>query len=186
MPHVDEPEASLDEIDYRVGIGMAQSVKEIEAGTADFAVGGLPPDQVASLAARYGPGSPAARAGDQRHFVNRSLSIFYLALNTSHPLFKDANLRKAVNYALDRRAIAQAAQGGGIPAQPTDQYLPPGIPGFRAIHAYPLTPDLAKARALARGHAVLYMCAAPSCHVDWAADPGRARADRHQRRDQTA
>ena len=77
----------------------------------------------------------------------------YLALNTSRPLFANANLRKAVNYALDRRAIATQS------VQPTDQYLLLGIPGFRDTHIYPLTPDLAKAKRLARGHggrAVLY------------------------------
>ena len=80
----------------------------------------------------------------------------YLALNTSRPLFANADLRKAVNYALDRRAIAQ---GCGFSCQPTDQYLQSGIPGFRDTHVYPLTPDLARAKRLARGHggrAVLY------------------------------
>ena len=68
--HGSRPHA-LDEIDYSVGIGTAQSVKEIEAGTADFAVvNGLAQTQRESLNARYGPDSPAARAGDQRYFVH--------------------------------------------------------------------------------------------------------------------
>jgi YVTN family beta-propeller protein len=156
----------LDEIDYRVDIGRAQSVKEVENGRADFAADGLPPEQVARLSARYGPGSPAARAGGQRYFPNPGLDVAYLAMNTSRPLFADARLRKAVNYALDRRAIAQASQAGGYPAQPTDQYLPPGMSGFRDIHAYPLTPDLPRAKQLARGHrghALLYTCAKAHC-----------------------
>jgi peptide/nickel transport system substrate-binding protein len=152
--HGSRPHA-FDEIDYRDGIGAAQSVKEIEAGTSDFAVvSDLPDGQLASLAARYGPGSPAARAGGQRFVVNPLLGFVYLALNTSRPLFANADLRKAVNYALDRRAIAS-----GSSAQPTDQYLLAGIPGFRDTHFYPLTPDLAQAKRLARGHggrAVLY------------------------------
>ena len=164
---------AFDEIDYSVGIGAAQSVKEIEAGTSDFAVvgglpvvvEGLPAAQVASLAARYGPASPAARAGGQRFYVQTLLGVQSLYLNTSRPLFADANLRKAVNYALDRRAIAQAYASGSS-AQPTDQYLQRGIPGFRDTHIYPLTPDLPRARRLARGrggHAVLYTCASPTC-----------------------
>ena len=152
--HGSRPHA-FDEIDYESSTGAAQSVREIEAGTSDFAVvADLPPTQLASLAARYGPGSPAARAGEQRFFVNPLLGFWYLALNTSRPLFENADLRKAVNYALDRRAIASEPS-----AQPTDQYLMPGIPGFRDMHVYPLTPDLARAKRLARGHggrAVLY------------------------------
>jgi peptide/nickel transport system substrate-binding protein len=165
--HGSRPHA-LDEIDYRVGVGRAQSVEEVEAGTSDFAAGGLPPEQVARLAARYGPGSLAARAGGQRYFVNHQLTLWYLAMNTSRPLFADAKLRRAVNYALDRRAIAQASEAGGYPARPTDQYLPPGMPGFRDIKAYPLTPDLAHAKQLARGHgghALLYTCARPFCRA---------------------
>ena len=161
--HGSRPHA-LDEIDYSVGIGAAQIVKEIEAGTADFAVVDyLPSGQHASLAARYGYGSPAARAGGQRYFVNSLLGLEHLDLNTSRPLFANANLRKAVNYALDRRAIARAS---GPLATPTDQYLQPVIPGFRDTHVYPLTRDLAQARRLARGHgghAVLYACATPAC-----------------------
>jgi YVTN family beta-propeller protein len=154
--HGSRPHA-FDEIDYEAGTGSAQNVKEIEAGTSDFAVvSDLPDRQLARLAARYGPDSPAARAGRQRFFVNPLFGFLYLALNTSRPLFADADLRKAVNYALDRRAIAQ---GCGFSCEPTDQFLLPGIPGFRDMHVYPLTPDLARAKRLARGHggrAVLY------------------------------
>jgi len=85
---------ALDEIDYSVGIGTAESVKEVEAGTADFAarVNALTQAQRESLNARYGPGSAAARAGDQRYFVHPMLSIETLFMNTSRParLYHDA------------------------------------------------------------------------------------------------
>ena len=159
---------TLDEIDVTIHVGSEQSFKEVEAGTSDFAASGIPAAKVASVAARYGVGSPAARAGGRRYFVNPELGLWYLALNTSRPLFKDVNLRRAVNYALDRRALAKAAQANSFPGQPTDQYLPPGFLGYRAVHAYPLTPDLARAKQLARGHggpAVLYVCDEPFCHA---------------------
>ncbi len=152
--HGPRPHA-FDEIYYEASTGPAQNVREIEAGTSDYAVvSDLPATQLTSLATRYGPGSPAARAGKQRYFVNPLFGFVYLALNTSRPLFANADLRKAVNYALDRRAIASEPS-----AQPTDQYLVPGVPGFRDTHVYPLVPDLAQAKRLARGHggrAVLY------------------------------
>ena len=155
---------ALDEIDYSVGIGAGQIVKEINDGTADFGVvDDLPREQHASLAAHYGSRSAAARAGGQRYFVNSLLGLVNLDLNTSRPLFANADLRKAVNYALDRRAIARAYRPL---ATPTDQYLQSAIPGFRDTQVYPLTRNLAKARRLARGHrghAVLYACATPAC-----------------------
>jgi peptide/nickel transport system substrate-binding protein len=160
-PHV------FDEIDYETSIGAAQSVREIEAGTSDFAVvsgGDAHEQQLRSVAARYGPGSPAARDGRQRLFVNPLLGFLYLALNTSRPLFANADLRKAVNYALDRRAIAF-----GYLERPTDQFLEPGVPGFRDIQVYPLKPDLARAKRLARGHggrAVLYGGAEPGAREE--------------------
>jgi YVTN family beta-propeller protein len=154
---------SLDEIDYSVGVGSTQRVKEIEAGTADYTVvEDLPPAQIASLRARYGPESPAAKVGGPRYFVEPMLSIETLFMNTSRSLFANADLRKAVNYALDRRAIARLNGDHGFSVKPTDQFLEAGNPGFRATHIYPLTPDLARAKRLARGHggrAVLYVCA---------------------------
>jgi ABC-type transport system substrate-binding protein len=54
-----------------------------------------------------------------------------------------------------------------VPGHPTDHYLPPGIPGHVNGHIYPLTPDLTKARQLAKGHAhataVLYTCNISPC-----------------------
>ena len=148
---------TFDEIDVIFDIGAAQKVKEVEAGTLDYAsLYDLPAKQRASLAASYGPRSPTARAGGPRFSVHSLLGVQSLYMNTSRPLFANANLRKAVNYALDRKAIAAVY---GSSAQPTDQYLQAGILGFRDTQIYPLTPDLAKAKRLARGlggHAVLY------------------------------
>jgi ABC-type transport system substrate-binding protein len=48
-----------------------------------------------------------------------------------------------------------------------DHYLTPGVPGYSDVHIYPATPDVAKARQLARGRAgttaVLYTCNAAPC-----------------------
>ena len=85
-----------------------------------------------------------------------------LAFDTKHGLFADPRMRQAVNYALDRPALA-AALGDLVGGN----YLPPGLPGSLARHVYPLSgPDLARARALAGphgGHAVLAVCSDPGC-----------------------
>jgi ABC-type transport system substrate-binding protein len=116
-----------------------------------------------TLAARYGPGSPAARAGHQQYFVTAQPELDFLALNSHRPLFANTRLRLAVSYAIDRAALAALGGGfGPLPDQPTDHYIPPGVPGFTDTHFYPLTGDPAKARQLAAGHqgatAILYTC----------------------------
>jgi ABC-type oligopeptide transport system substrate-binding subunit len=84
-----------------------------------------------------------------------------LAFNTRRPLFRDARLRRAVNYALDRPALA-GIYGEAV----SDRYVPPAVPGAGRSAVYPLTgPDLVRARALAGGGpartARLYFCGDP-------------------------
>ena len=60
-------------------------------------------------------------------------------------------MRKAVNFALDRRAIVGIA--GPLASVPSDQYLPATLPGFRDSDIYPLErSDVARARELAAGN----------------------------------
>jgi len=158
----------LKEIVYTLGIGKAQTVAQIEAGEVDYAADGVAPSAASRLAATYGRGSAAAKAGKRRYFVEPLLGIWYLALNTSRPLFADLDLRKAVNYAIDRPAFVRQRSATSFDlGEPTDQYLPPGIPGFKDAHIYPLNgPDVRTATRLATGKggtAVLYACNLSPC-----------------------
>ena len=96
------------------------------------------------------PGSPAARAGRQRYFINRTLTMQYLLLNS-----RRAAVRRRARCAARSTSpsTAGARRDGGrraSPACPTDQYLPPGMPGFRDAEIYPLGgPNVARARRLA-------------------------------------
>ena len=142
-----------------VVIGPQHPIEAVEASRLDYAIDGVPADQSARLERLYGAGSPAARRGEQQYFVVRQLEVDMIRLNTSRPLFASARMRRAVNYAVDRRALA--ANGGTFYAHATvaQMYLPPGVPGFRDEHIYPLRPDVAAARRLAgpgRHTAVLY------------------------------
>lgn len=154
----------LREIRIRVKVGQKLAARDVARGTADYALPSLSAAESPRLARRFGPASPAAEAGRQRYFVNPTLGLLYLTMNTKRDLFSTTRMRNAVNYAIDRRALAR--QGGpGSGATPTDQYLPPGIPGFRDAQIYPLRPNAAKARRLAgpgRRTAVLYAPPDPS------------------------
>lgn len=154
----------FEQIVYSIGASAERNVAEVGAGRADyFPVLGLLPPSLAGLSARYGPGSAAARAGRQQYYVSPFLGLLYFALNTSRPLFADASMRKAVNYAIDRRALVRISPNLD---KPIDQYLPPGAGGYRNANIYPLDrPDLAKAKALAAGrggHAIMLASDGPA------------------------
>ncbi len=157
----------LDRIVLRVGVAQQTVDRQVEAGSVDFAFGGADPEDQVRLAARYGPGSPAAKKGKQRYFVNTALGTDFIVLNTHRPLFRDVKLRRAVNYAVDRtRLAAIGAPSTSGRETPTDQYLAPGMPGFKDVRVYPFRPDTATARRLAgnvRRTAILYTCNRPPC-----------------------
>ena len=157
----------LGRIEVDVGVSREKTIERVEAGEADYALDGVTESQAAKIAARYGPGSQAARTGRQQYFVNAQPALSFIVLNTNRPLFRDRRLRKAVNYAIDRRALARIGNPfSPLPGRPTDQYLPPGLPGFTDARLYSLSPDLRRARQLAgskRRSAVLYVCNISPC-----------------------
>ena len=144
--------SNFDRIVYRIGDSLDAAKQLVEQGAADYAVGGIPPTAYAEVNALYGPGSAAAASGRQRFFVNAQLGFSYIALNTSRPVFANQTLRQAVAYAIDRAVLVD--QGGPFAGTPTDQYLPPGMPGSVDESIYPLRGDLAQAQALAASQGV--------------------------------
>jgi peptide/nickel transport system substrate-binding protein len=132
-------------------------VGRIERGERDWGQLSPTPEQLARLRRTYG-------VNRRRYFETPSTLVELLYLNTARPLFRNnARLRRAVNYAIDRKALlAQFARRHA----PTDQYLPPVLPGYREAHIYPSRPNLKKARSLAQGRrgegkAVMYVRQGP-------------------------
>lgn len=145
-----------------------RGVRAVETGSADVTAPVVPRADATRLAGSYGAGSAAARAGRQRYFAPPVPELDFLALNTHRPLFARAPLRRAVGFAIDRAALAALGdESSTLPEPTTDHYLPPGVPGYRDLHVYPVAPDLAAARRLARGHvgatATLYTCSVSPC-----------------------
>ena len=173
-PNYDGPRPHrLAEIRYTIGVRAERAVAAVEAGRADYVeinpqdlTQGAPAELVRRLTERYGARSEAARAGRQQLFTQPSLSVYSFVFNTRRAPFTDPRLRQAVSFAMDRRALA-AHTGGGESGRPTDQFIPPGLPGFEDAAVYPLGgPDLESARRLAGGRrrqAVLYTCTLPGC-----------------------
>src|SRR5262249_36399181 len=121
----------IERIVYTEGTPTGKALSLVNGGSADFIDGYisdsdpsvLTPDSAA--ARRYGPKSAAARQNDQRYYFIPVPGIDGIAFNTRRPLFRSVRMRRAVNFALDRRALA-----GVFSEQTTDRYIPPAIPGF--------------------------------------------------------
>jgi peptide/nickel transport system substrate-binding protein len=158
-----------DEIQYQMGVEPDQAVLEVKQGNADYIGDGTPPAQNAELGSTLGPDSPVNGTDKQQFFVNPILSVSYLAMNTTRPNFDNEAVRQAVNFAIDRQTILD--QSGKYAGTPSDQMLPPGIPGFQDEDIYPLDgPDVATAKQKLSDagvttpiNAVLYTCDTSPC-----------------------
>jgi peptide/nickel transport system substrate-binding protein len=164
----------FDEIRYRIGLPLETIRLNVESGASDH--GPVPPAAHAELATMYGPGSTAASSGKQQWFSHAGVAFRYLALNHDRPLFGSGGsagnvaLKQAVNFVIDREAMI--AQRGFSAGAPTDQILPPILPGFADAVLYPSRPDLFRARELIEDQwkpgdplrpAVLYTCNTGPC-----------------------
>jgi peptide/nickel transport system substrate-binding protein len=133
-------------IELRLGSLNEPVVEAVERGNVDLA--GVPLDE---------PGEVAALTGFRGRFPARIReravrATVILFLNTTKPPFDDIRVRRAVNYAVDRAAIAES-----YGSTPTCQLRPPGTVGFRRFCPYTAgpneagewrAPDLGRARRL--------------------------------------
>jgi peptide/nickel transport system substrate-binding protein len=141
----------FDEIRYGIGLPLETIQAQIESGMTDW--GDITPTAHADLTTRFGSCNPLASPTHQRYLCFPAQTVLYLAMNHDRPLFGaggslgNVNLKKAVNYAIDRTFLADLR--GPNAASPTDQLLPPGFPGFVDADVYPARPNIQLARALA-------------------------------------
>jgi peptide/nickel transport system substrate-binding protein len=137
--------ANVDTIQWTIGNSLEATRLRLENDQADL--GNTPPGAQAELAQKYG-------INKGRWFVRKQQVLWYIAMNTSRPLFQDnAKLRQAVNWAIDRPQLVR--QYGFLAGARTDQLLPPGMPGYRDWPIYPLggvnSASLNRAKSLANG-----------------------------------
>jgi peptide/nickel transport system substrate-binding protein len=136
-----QPDGYPDRIEWNLSSARGSSADEntgvdaVLRGQADYFGMGFdqpPGDRVEELTTRY--------AGQTHLYPFRGQFAMYL--NTRVPPFDDPRVRRAISYAVDRRAVQELYPG---PAQVTCQYVPPNFPGYLPYCPYTLDPNPAGA-----------------------------------------
>jgi ABC-type transport system substrate-binding protein len=85
----------------------------------------------------------------QRLHMNAATELDFIAMNLALPPFDDVHVRRALNLALDRRALAHTNGTELGPVTPTEHVLPDSVEDdlLASYGPYPLRGDLAAARA---------------------------------------
>jgi YVTN family beta-propeller protein len=123
-----QPDGYPDAIVWKLGVRLDDALTAIQRGRADWVLnyGPLPPGRRRQIMTQY---------ASQAHTELVPLTYYYF-MNTRVPPFNDVRVRRAVNYALDRAALARIYH-----ARPACQVVPPQMPGYRPYCPYTMHPD---------------------------------------------
>ena len=123
-----QPDGNPEAIVWRFVPTIEDAIAQVEKGHADWLFGLLPPAALHRLQVER----PA-----QLH-TNPTLAVDAVNMH-SRPPFDDIRVRRALNYAIDRRVIVRL-YGGPAVATPYCQTLLPGLLGFKRYCPYTLHP----------------------------------------------
>jgi YVTN family beta-propeller protein len=120
-----QPAGYVDQIEWRFGLDADRQVEAVAAGEADIAFDASKADRLDDLFVRF-----AART-----HAHPTPGTYWVSLDTSSPPFDDADVRRAINLAIDRDRVVEAF-GGEWAASATCQHLPPNFPGYEPYCPY--------------------------------------------------
>ncbi|MCX7560680.1 ABC transporter substrate-binding protein [Sulfitobacter sp. F26204] len=109
----------LDQITFEVGQEPIVALLRLQNGEVDVPGDGIPPAKFQEVM------NDPAQA--ERVVEGGQLHTGYITLNTQIPPFDNADVRRAVNMAINKERIIQIINGRAIPAT---QPLPPTMPGY--------------------------------------------------------
>jgi peptide/nickel transport system substrate-binding protein len=139
-----QPDGFVDKVLYDFGLTEEAQINAIVNGQADWTLDPPPPDRLAELGTKY---------ADQVT-LSPLTAVWYAPMNTNIPPFNNVKARQALNFAVDRKALAGLFGGRNL-ATPVCQVLPPNFPGHEPFCLYTANPgekwsapDLEKAKAL--------------------------------------
>ncbi len=130
----DVADGHVDKISITQNKSNTAQVTGIIQNKIDFMVDPPDADRLPEVKAKY----------SDRFRLEDSINTYYFWMNTQTAPFNDLKVRQAINYAIDPEALNRVF-GGRL--HPTQQILPPGMPGYEEYKPYP-GPDVEKAKAL--------------------------------------
>ncbi len=113
-----QPDGYVDRIQYDYGQTDEAQITAVENGHYDWMYDNKPLDRLGELGDRY---------PDQVH-IFPMFALFYMPMNVNLAPFDNLEARQAVNYAVNRAAMA-IFYGGSAVATPLCEMVPTGIPG---------------------------------------------------------
>ena len=137
------PTGKIDKITTLIVSSRARAAQDVISGELDYMFDAPPPDLKPEVKANY----------SDRYEEQATSSTYYLFMNTRVPPFDKKGVREAVNYGIDKPALARLFAGELAPGC---SFLPPGVPGYdQALDLEDCPwgdptepPDLEKARQL--------------------------------------
>jgi ABC-type oligopeptide transport system substrate-binding subunit len=131
---------NLSGLDVQWGLNEQTGFNQTKANQIDE--GPLPASEVQNVANQYG-------LNKSRFWSKSQNCTGYLPMNMANSLFSgNTNLRKAINYAINRGAYV--AQAGPYAGSTWTHIFNTGVPGWRSVKLY--NRNLTKAKSLAKGH----------------------------------
>lgn len=127
-------DAHVDKIIVTQNKSNSAQVTGVEQNKIDFMADPPDADRLPEVKARF----------SDRFRMEDSINTYYFWMNTQQAPFNDLRVRQAINYAIDPEALNRVF-GGRL--HPTQQILPPGMPGYDEYKLYP-GPDMDKAKQL--------------------------------------
>lgn len=128
------PSGHVDRIEVTVIRNPRAQIAALKHGEIDWIENPPPTDMFAAIKRKY--------LGSQFR-IEPTHSLYYFWMNTAKAPFDDVRVRRAVNYAIDPLTLRRIYAGQ---LAPTQQVLPPGMPGYEKFELYPH--DIAVARRL--------------------------------------
>ncbi|MGV1089543.1 MAG: ABC transporter substrate-binding protein [Mycobacterium sp.] len=127
-------DAVVDKITVTQNKNNSAQVTGVEQNQIDYMQSPPDADRLSEVKAKF----------SDRFRLENSINTYYFWMNNKAAPFNDVRVRQAINYAIDPEALNRVF-GGRL--HPTQQILPPGMPGYDEFKMYP-GPDMNKAKAL--------------------------------------
>jgi len=127
-------DAQVDKIIVTQNKNNSAQVTGVELNTIDYMQSPPDADRLSEVKAKF----------SDRFRLENSINTYYFWMNNKTAPFNDVRVRQAINYAIDPEALNRVF-GGRL--HPTQQILPPGMPGYDEFKMYP-GPSMDKAKQL--------------------------------------